>query len=468
MSSEPDQLHVLFFPLMAHGHLLPTLDIARLFAARGVKTTIITTPKNAHIFTKTIEKTQNSSAKISLKIIEFPAKEVGLPEGLENLDLITDQETHQKFFSAMSLLEQPLNDILRELYPHGLVADMFFPWATDVASKHGIPRLVFHGTSFFSMCAANSVAKFKPHKTVSSNTDPFVLPGLPDKIELTSLQIADHIRLGFENDFTRLLGRAHEAENRSFGMLAQFLFAIGISKRKPREETQTQTQPPLRKHDYCLKWLGSKKPNSVVYVCFGTNSNFPASQLREIALGLEASGQEFIWVVKKNKNDDDQQEDWLPEGYEKRMEGKGLIIRGWAPQVLILEHESVGGFVTHCGWNSALEGISAGLPMVTWPIFAEQFYNEKLITDVLKIGVGVGAQQWIRLVGDFIKREAIEKAVKEIMVGEKVEEMRSRAKTLGELAKSTVEEGGSSYTDLGLLIKELKSYGALKQARLSH
>jgi hypothetical protein len=87
---------------------------------------------------------------------------------------------------------------------------------------------------------------------------------------------------------------------------------------------------------------------------------------------------------------------------------------------------------------------------------------------VLKIGVGVGAQQWIKLVGDFIKREAIEKAMKEIMVGEKVEEMRSKAKTLGELAKSTVEEGGSSYTDLGLLIMELKSYGALKQARLSH
>lgn len=494
MSSESDQLHVLFFPLMAHGHLLPTLDIARLFAARGVKTTIITTPKNAHIFTKTIEKTQNSSAKISLKIIEFPAKEVGLPEGLENLDLITDQETHRKFFSAMSLLEQPLNDILRELYPHGLVADMFFPWATDVASKHGIPRLVFHGTSFFSMCAANSVAKFKPHKTVSSNTDPFVLPGLPDKIELTSLQIADHIRLGFENDFTRLLGRAHEAENRSFGMLVNSFYElepayadyyinvmgknawhigpVSLCNRNFEEKAQrgnaNANAASIEEHDYCLKWLGSKKPNSVVYVCFGTNSNFPASQLREIALGLEASGQEFIWVVKKNKNDDDQQEDWLPEGYEKRMEGKGLLIRGWAPQVLILEHESVGGFVTHCGWNSALEGISAGLPMVTWPIFAEQFYNEKLITDVLKIGVGVGAQQWIRLVGDFIKREAIEKAVKEIMVGEKVEEMRSRAKTLGELAKSTVEEGGSSYTDLGLLIKELKSYGALKQARLSH
>jgi hypothetical protein len=143
--------------------------------------------------------------------------------------------------------------------------------------------------------------------------------------------------------------------------------------------------------------------------------------------------------------------------------GKGLIIRGWAPQVLILDHEAVGGFVTHCGWNSALEGISAGLPMVTWPVFAEQFYNEKLITDVLKIGVGVGVQQWVRLVGDRIKREAIEKAVKEIMVGERAEEMRSRAKVFGEMASRAVEEGGSSYSDLGALIEELRSYRPLSK-----
>ena len=75
------------------------------------------------------------------------------------------------------------------------------------------------------------------------------------------------------------------------------------------------------------------------------------------------------------------------------MEGKGLIIRGWAPQFLILDHEPVGGFVTHCGWNSILEGVTAGVPMVTWPMSGEQFYNEKLVTQVLEIGIGVSAQK---------------------------------------------------------------------------
>uniref|UniRef100_A0A7N2MY98 HAT C-terminal dimerisation domain-containing protein n=1 Tax=Quercus lobata TaxID=97700 RepID=A0A7N2MY98_QUELO len=106
--------------------------------------------------------------------------------------------------------------------------------------------------------------------------------------------------------------------------------------------------------------------------------------------------------------------------------GKGLILRGWVPQVLILDHEAVGGFVTHCGWNSTLEGVTAGVPMVTWPLSAEQFYNEKLVTQVLKIGVDVGVRQWIGVMGDSIKRDAIERAMKQIMVGEETEEMRAR------------------------------------------
>jgi UDP:flavonoid glycosyltransferase YjiC (YdhE family) len=207
-----------------------------------------------------------------------------------------------------------------------------------------------------------------------------------------------------------------------------------------------------------LKWLDSKKPNSVVYICFGSMASFPASQLKEIATGLEASGQQFIWVVRRNKNSEEDKEDWLPEGFEERMEDKGLIIRGWAPQVLILDHEAIGAFVTHCGWNSTLEGITAGKPMITWPVSAEQFYNEKLVTDVLKTGVGVGVKEWVRVRGDHVKSEAVEKAITQIMVGEEGEEKRSRAIKLGEMARKAVEEGGSSCSDFNALIEELRSY----------
>ncbi|PRQ23115.1 putative flavonol 3-O-glucosyltransferase [Rosa chinensis] len=132
-------------------------------------------------------------------------------------------------------------------------------------------------------------------------------------------------------------------------------------------------------------------------------------------------------------------------------------MRGWAPQLLILEHEATGAFVTHCGWNSILEGVSAGVPMITWPVSGEQFYNEKLVTELLRIGVAVGAEKWATFGEESVKREAIEKAVAEIMVGDEAEEMRSRAKALREMASRAVEEGGSSYRDLTALIEELKS-----------
>ncbi|KAJ6424349.1 hypothetical protein OIU84_025191 [Salix udensis] len=190
-----------------------------------------------------------------------------------------------------------------------------------------------------------------------------------------------------------------------------------------------------------------------------SKTDFSASQLIEIAKALAASGQNFIWVVKNGeKTEGEDREEWLPEGFEKKMQGNGLIIRGWAPQMLILDHEAVGGFMTHCGWNSALEGITAGVPMVTWPLSAEQFYNEKLITDVLKIGVAVGAQEWSR--GErkiLVKMEEIEHAITELMVGEEAEGLRNRTRALKEMARRATEVEGSSYCDLNSLLGDLRA-----------
>ena len=123
---------------------------------------------------------------------------------------------------------------------------------------------------------------------------------------------------------------------------------------------------------------------------------------------------------------------------------------------LILDHESIGGIVTHCGWNSTLEGVSAGVPMVTWPVFAEQFHIEKLVTEVLRIGIKVGVKKWVQVVGDPVEKEAIVMAVKGVMEGEEAVDMRNRAKKLAGMAREAVEEGGSSYVDLNSLIEEIE------------
>ncbi|KAA8545846.1 hypothetical protein F0562_020703 [Nyssa sinensis] len=473
------QLHVLFFPFMAHGHMIPTLDMAKLFALRGVKPTIITTALNAPIFTKTIDRIKNLGIEISLIVIRFPALEAGLPEGCENADQVHSEEMISKFFKATGMLQEQLEHVLRETRPDCLVADMFFPWATDVAAKFNIPRLIFHGTSFFALCASETIRLYEPQKSVSSDSEHFILPRFPHEIKLTRMQLAGHDREHGDTYLSKVFIQVKESELTSYGVIVNSFYELepayadhyrmvlgrkawhigplSLCNREVEDKGQRGKEAAIDKHD-CLTWLDSKKPDSVLYVCFGSMPNFTDAQLYEIAKGLEASGQQFIWVVRRGEKEEEENEKWQPEGFEERMKGKGLIIRGWAPQVLVLDHEAVGGFVTHCGWNSVLEGVSAGLPMVTWPLFAEQFYNEKLVTEILKIGLSIGAHEWTRKATDGIEREAIEKAAKQIMVGEEAEEMRSRARAFKDTARKAVEEGGSSYTDLNTLIEELNSY----------
>ncbi|KAH7835863.1 hypothetical protein Vadar_030621 [Vaccinium darrowii] len=473
------QLHVFFFPMMAHGHMIPILDIAKLFATRGVKSTIITTPLNAHCFTKSVERINQLGFQMGIITIKFPAVAAGLPEGCENADQVTSDDMLPIFFKAVTMLQEPVERILDEIRPDCLVADFFFPWAAEAAAKFGIPRLVFHGTSFFALCASENLRLYKPQREVSSDDEPFSVPDLPHQIKLTKMQLPERERNESETDFSRLRIRMKESELASYGVIANTFYELepeyadyyrNVLKRKVwnigpvslcnlevEDKAQRGKEATIGEQE-CLKWLDSKESDSVIYICFGSMAKFDDSQLYEIAMGLESSGQQFIWVVRRQKSEEEKEE-WLPEGFEERVKNKGLIIRGWAPQVLILDHEAVGGFVTHCGWNSTLEGISAGVPMVTWPVFAEQFFNEKLVTEILRIGVSVGNLKWSRTASG-VKREEIGKAVRRVMVGEEAAEMRTKARGFKEMAKKVVEEGGSSYTNLNDLICELNSYRA--------
>jgi flavonol-3-O-L-rhamnoside-7-O-glucosyltransferase len=209
----------------------------------------------------------------------------------------------------------------------------------------------------------------------------------------------------------------------------------------------------------CIQWLDSMKPGSVIFVSFGSLACTAPEQLVELGLGLEASGKPFTWVIKAGKKFPEVEE-WLAEGFEERVKDRGLIIRGWAPQVMILWHQSIGGFMTHCGWNSTIEGICAGVPMITWPHFAEQFVNERLVVDVLKTGVEVGVKgvtQWGHEQKEvMVTRDAVEMAVSKLMdQGEAAEEMRMRARDFRLKARKALEKGGSSYNSINLLIQEM-------------
>ena len=152
---------------------------------------------------------------------------------------------------------------------------------------------------------------------------------------------------------------------------------------------------------------------------------------------------------------------WIKEsGFEEKTKGVGLLIRGWAPQVLILSHPAIGGFLTHCGWNSTIEAICAGMPMLTWPLFGDQFFNEKFIVQVLRIGVRVGVETPVNWgneekSGVLVKKEHVLKAIQVLMdEGNEREERRKRARELAEMAKKAVE-GGSSHFNVTQLIQDI-------------
>ncbi|XP_020236635.1 scopoletin glucosyltransferase [Cajanus cajan] len=475
-SSEYHPLHIFFFPFLAHGHIIPAIDMAKLFVEKGVKATIITTPLNAHFISNAIGKAKtNDENGIHIQTIAFPSAQVGLSHGCENVDSIPSLDLFKPFILGTRLLQEPFEQLLLDQRPHCIVADMFFPWTTDSAAKFGIPRLVFHGTSFFSLCVMTCLELYDD---VSSDSDSFVVPNFPGEIKITRMQAGSFLK---SNDITgvyKLVEEARESELRSYGVVVNSFYELekvyadhyrkvhgrkawhvgplSLCNRNSQEKANRGKEASIDEHE-CLKWLDTKKPDSVVYVCFGSIAKLCDSQLRAIAMGLEASGQDFIWVVRKNKQDGG--EEWVPDGFEKRMEGKGLIIRGWAPQLLILEHEAIGAYVTHCGWNSTLEAVTAGVPMVTWPIAAEQFFNEKLVVEVLQIGVPVGSKKRVGFQGDSIAWDAVEKAVKRVMKREEATQMRIKAKAFSQLANRAMQEGGSSYTDFNDLIQELRSMG---------
>ncbi|GJU48422.1 UDP-glycosyltransferase 88B1-like protein [Tanacetum coccineum] len=203
----------------------------------------------------------------------------------------------------------------------------------------------------------------------------------------------------------------------------------------------------------CLKWLNSQPSKTVVFLCFGSMGVFKKDQLKEIAIGLEKSGQKFLWVVRDPPSDDKNEpnssgkefrlDDILPEGFLARTSDKGLVVKNWAPQPAILSHDSVGGFVSHCGWNSTLESVVAGVPMVAWPLYAEQSMNRVYLAQEIKVALAVKMSP-----DGFVTSEALAQTVRELMEGDEGRAVREQSLEMSRRAKAAMENGGSSRAEL--------------------
>nr|QDM38909.1 UDP-glycosyltransferase UGT76J3 [Glycyrrhiza uralensis] len=197
----------------------------------------------------------------------------------------------------------------------------------------------------------------------------------------------------------------------------------------------------------CISWLDGKENKSVVYVSFGSIVAISEAELLEIAWGLANSKQPFLWVIRPGIVRGSEWIEPLPSGFLENLGGRGYIVK-WAPQEQVLKHPALGAFWTHNGWNSTLESVCEGVPMICAPCFGDQKVNAKYVSDVWKVGVQLPNK---------LERVEIEKAIRKLMLGDEANEIRENILNLKEKANVCLEEGGSSYCFLDCLVSDILS-----------
>ncbi|KAF8369942.1 hypothetical protein HHK36_032031 [Tetracentron sinense] len=466
--ASPSPPHVIIFPFMAQGHTLPLLDLSKVLSSRGLKVTIITTPSNA----PTILPYINKHPKICLRVIPFPVVD-GLPAGCENTAQLPSMDLLLSFLMATTDLKQPFENILREMSKAGclpicVISDFFLGWTLPTCRLFGVPRLVFHGMGVLAMAICKTVWVHEPHLIAASDSEPLHLPGLRLPFTLTRANMPDSIGLPHHDDpISRFISMVGEHDADSSGVIVNSFEElegehVASLESFYRHGAKTWCVGPFQLHDELgghnyksdrslpyVEWLDDQPVSaSVIYVSLGTQAHVSDTQLDELALGLEMSGHPFILVIRSTT--------WSPpDGLEKRLKSRGVIVSDWVEQRSILAHRAIGGFLSHCGWNSVLESLSTGIPILAWPLIAEQPLNAMFVVEGLEAGMWVpsgpiGGENRVA-----VGCEAICDGVRELMGGEKGRKARERAGVVGGMARQAMKKGGSSDKRLSELIDGL-------------
>jgi hypothetical protein len=207
----------------------------------------------------------------------------------------------------------------------------------------------------------------------------------------------------------------------------------------------------------CLAWLDGQPKASMVFLCFGSLGRFSAEQIKEMAAGLETSGQRFLWAVRCQPGDEhlpaaDDLDALFMEGFLQRTRGRGLVILSWAPQREVLAHGAVGGFVTHCGWNFVLEVVMAGVPMLARPLYAEQRMNRVFLVEKMRLAVAMEGYG-----KEMVKAEEVAAKVRWLIDSDGGRELRQRTQAAMQRAKGAMSDDGESKAALKNLARQWNS-----------
>ncbi|KAI3856252.1 hypothetical protein MKX03_036376 [Papaver bracteatum] len=478
--------HIAILPCPGMGHLIPHLELAkRLCNLHGIQVTFF------------VYLTEASSAQSQYLISH------SLPESLHVYHLpprdispfITDSTDIQTRVSV--IVRESLPDVesyivstheKKDARPvNVLVADFFSTDSFHIADKLGTPKYIFFtpAADLLPLMMFMPVLDSQVQGEFVDLKEPIQVPGCKplqprDLVEPVRNRKIEgykwflHHASRFPLADGVLLNTSQDLEPKTINALRNdpILQQMGTPRVYP---VGPLVNPPLAKLGedelYIMAWLDQQPQDSVIFISFGSGGTLSPEQTMELAWGLELSRQRFIWVVREPVetdasasffsvcNDENNPRKYLPHEYQSRLNGVGLVIPSWAPQVDILSHPSVGGFLSHCGWNSTLESICHGVPIIAWPLYAEQRSNAAMLEEEIGVAVRVKADGDTGVVG----REEVERLVRLLMEegnGKCTRKgfcLRSREKQLQKLVTQAMNEGGSSYNSLSEISNEWKT-----------
>ncbi|KAF2298333.1 hypothetical protein GH714_022401 [Hevea brasiliensis] len=442
------KVHVLVIPYPVQGHINPMLQFSKRLVSKGVKVTLLTISFEECLRDK-------HAGSVAVQTIADDQQE-------------KNRSMEDRLINFPDLLSQKLPEIIVKQRNHGypvscLVYDALLPRVLEIAKQQGLLGASFSTQSCAVGTIYSSVYEGKLRMPVEAPS--VLLPGLPplfvcdlpsfvsdlennypDALELltgqfSNVEKADWI---FFNTFNSLEKQVMNWMARKWPIkpVGPTIPSMFLDKRleDDRDYGLSLFKP---NSDACLKWLDSKRPSSVVYISFGSLLALREDQVAELAWGLKRSNTCFLWVVRESEIKK------LPNNFVEETIEMGLVVT-WSPQLEVLAHKSVGCFLTHCGWNSILEALSLGVPMVAMPQWSDQPTNAKFVTDVWQVGVKVKADEY-----GIVTKEEIERCVREVMEGEKGNEIRKNSEKWKKLACMAVDEGGKSDKNIEEFVTKL-------------
>ncbi|GFP85296.1 anthocyanidin 3-o-glucosyltransferase 5 [Phtheirospermum japonicum] len=474
MDTSINNLDVAIVSSPGMGHLIPVLVLANRLA----------THHNANVTVLLITTAQSPPPESDLlrlnlchhlvRIIELPPVDISHLVG-PSTHVVTKLCLMVR--SALPLIRSAIAAMDR--LPDALVADLFCTETQPIADEFNMAKYLFVPTTalFTALTVHCPVLDREIHGQYVDQLEPLKIPGCkpvrPEDIVEPMLdrddqQYHEYVRIGKQfllfdgillNTCENLEPETLQAfrENETWRSIMKTpVYPIGPLSRplEPKDESSD-----------VIGWLDRQPNESVIFVSFGSGGMLSAEQITELAWGLELSQQRFVWVVRpptKGKVDDaffsigsgfDGTPNYLPDGFITRVHGKGLLIPGWAQQAQILDHPAVGGFISHCGWNSTLESITSGVPIIAWPLYAEQRLNATILAEE----VGVAVRPRVLPTKAVVGREEIESLVRRLMEHEEGREMRDKVKQLRISAMEGLKNGGQSHKAMCEMLSAIAS-----------